>query len=232
MIQVSLLPARGSTVDEMRHRISRKKIHLRQAMICHQHIHLGPGKTACYTPTPQHLEVDQGTLTDKIQARTDDATAQPKGNRRYPTPGLHHPPRLVHGQTHPIDGPRLVANKKQDGLGHLERRDGRCRLGGSRLERMDGSAHLCQLLTTITTRGDIQTHANSANPSSSHASLCPLAIVFPMPESIAPGSTALHLIPSFLNRQATFFVAPIYHIPSAPPLHNQQREKNSPTHAY
>lgn len=52
-------------------------------------------------------------------------------------------------------------------------------------------------------------HSTWAYASESQRLLCPAAIVLPMLESMAPGSTALQRIPSLRNRQATFLVAPI-----------------------
>ena len=76
-----------------------------------------------------------------------------------------------------------------------------------------------------------------AYPSESHISLCPEAIVLPMLESMAPGSTALQRMPSLRNRQATFLVAPICHRVSFPHaysktsisiLHVRARKKECP----
>ena len=77
------------------------------------------------------------------------------------------------------------------------------------------------LVKDYSVNGAGRTHSTCAYPSESHSSLCPEAIVLPMLESMAPGSTALHRIPSLRNRQATFLVAPIYHgTPLASPFHS------------
>ncbi len=133
-----------------------------------------------------------------------------KATRKRAREQSDNSPRLVHRQSYTVDGPRLVTDQKYNGPGHLESRDGWHCFGCPGLEGLDGSVRVPGQPQAIYMGLESLTYSTCAYPSVSHTSLRPEAIVFPMLESMAPGSTALQRMPSLRNRQATFLVAPIW----------------------
>ena len=88
---------------------------------------------------PCLVQISNYLVTIKNHSLVADHTTRQQADTRTNDTDSDNPPRLIHRQPHAVDGPRLVADQKDYGLGHLERRDGWDGFRGPGLEGVDGS---------------------------------------------------------------------------------------------